>query len=72
MSTRPSRLNVTLDAELKSAVTTLARRRAIPVATLAADLIRDALERQEDQALSSLANRREQETSKVVAHDKVW
>lgn len=72
MSSRASRLNVTLDADLKSAVTTLARRRSVPVATLAAELIREALDRQEDMALSDLAAKREKAAAKAIPHDKVW
>lgn len=72
MTTRHPRLNIALDPELRRQVADLARLRETSSSAVAAELIRDALERSEDMALAKLAARRERVSRKTVPHDKAW
>ncbi len=66
------RLNVDLDADLRREIEVLARRRGISLAEITAELLREALDRTEDRALSRLAERRDRVSRRTVPHDKAW
>ena len=69
MSEPSSQIQVTLDNETSGALAKLAKGRHQPVAALAAALIREALELQEDRALSDLSNRRiDEDNGERTAH----
>ena len=72
MGAHPSRLNVVLDRETRKLVIELARRRATSVSVLAAELIREAIDRDEDRLLVELATSRERAPHKRLPHKKVW
>ena len=57
-STNP-RLSVVLDRELQRGLRLAAKHRGKSLSAVAADLLRDALERDEDMMLARLADRRE-------------
>ena len=72
MATSKRRLNISLAPDLDSALTGLARRDSVPLATKAAQLLRVGLEVEEDVLLDHIATERYR-TSKVrLSHDEVW
>ena len=50
----------------------LAKRDEVPQATKAAELIRLALETEEDQVFDLIASKRDTEKVKFVSHKKAW
>ncbi|MGE3623866.1 MAG: DUF6290 family protein [Bdellovibrionales bacterium] len=74
MPTNNPRLNVTLLPETAVLLAELAKKEGKSVASLAKELVLDALEQREDIALSALAERREKEQAgkKTYSHEEVW
>ena len=72
MPTTKRRINISLSPDLERALTTLARRDDMPEATKAADLLRIALEIEEDQVWDAVASRRDTKSAKFVSHKKAW
>lgn len=72
MPTSNPRLNVVLDRELQKDLKLAAKRRGKSVSAVAADLLRDALERDEDLFLSRLADKREKNVRRWHSHEDVW
>jgi predicted DNA-binding protein len=72
MPTDNPRLNLTLDPDLAKTLAMISKKRQKPMARVARDLIEQALEDQEDYALSQIANRRLETMSKTIPHDEVW
>lgn len=71
MPTTKKRLNITLSRDLDRAVSLGARARNIPEATLVAELVRSALELEEDIALGELVRPR-QKGGRYISHEKAW
>jgi len=74
MPARNPRVNVVLDKPLYEAARRLARRDGMSVSSKVRDLVRDALEVEEDRALAHLASHRERTyvPSKALSHQEVW
>jgi hypothetical protein len=74
MPTTQPRINITFNPATVSILTRLARQQKKSVASLTKDLVLDALERQEDIALSALAACREKEQvgKRVYTHKDAW
>lgn len=72
MPTKNPRLNITLEPNIISALKGLARHENKQLATLAKELILEALDRREDRVLSSLAERRESTAEGTVSHEDAW
>ena len=66
------RINITADAEVEKLLTRSAKRDNIPVTSKAAELLRLALELEEDVALASLAEKRLLKKERFVSHEKAW
>jgi plasmid stability protein len=66
------RLNVVLDRELQKDLRLAAKRRGKSLSAVAADLLRDALERDEDMMLARLADKRERSVKHWHGHEDVW
>lgn len=67
------RIQVSLSAEARRVVPALARRRHVPTATLASELIDTALALEEDWVLAKIADERfSSENIKFMSHDAVW
>jgi plasmid stability protein len=66
------RLNVVLDRELQKDLRLVAKRRGKSLSAVAADLLRDALERDEDMMLARLADKREKSVKRWLSHEDVW
>lgn len=74
MPTKNPRVNVVLETPLYNSVEHLAKRDGVSLSLKVRDLIREALEMEEDVALAVLAERRERTFSKTksLKHDEVW
>lgn len=72
MPTNNPRINITLDKASASELARLADIEDRTVASLAKELIFEALERREDLALSTLAISRDTKKTKRVKHQDVW
>ncbi|TAL20705.1 hypothetical protein EPN90_00080 [Patescibacteria group bacterium] len=72
MSTTKYRVNLSVSTDLKRALQKLAKRDHTSVATKAVDLVRTALEIEEDAILLKLAEERETKKGKYVPHDAAW
>ncbi len=74
MTTQNPRINVVLNNPLYQNVRFLAERDNVSLSAKVRDLLKEALEIQEDIALSEFAKKREKswKDSKVLTHDDVW
>ena len=74
MPTTKPRINVILEETLYKCVEEMADRDGVSLSLKARDLIREALESQEDVALTTFADAREKtyRKSKALKHDEVW
>lgn len=73
MSTKTKkRINITADSDIEEALVRSAKRDRMPVTTKAAELLRLALELEEDIALTSLAKKRLSKKVHFIPHEKVW
>jgi metal-responsive CopG/Arc/MetJ family transcriptional regulator len=74
MPTKNPRINVVLEKPLYNSVQHLAEKEGVSLSLKVRDLIREALELHEDEALSRFAEQREKTftRSKSHAHKEVW
>ena len=72
MTTVKKRVNVSLSKTLNEALGKLSKRDQVPQATKAAELLRLAIEFEEDEVLDNLASKRDEPTSKFISHKKAW
>lgn len=71
MPTHNPRINVVLERPLYQAVEHLARRDQVSLSTKMRDLVREALELEEDSRLAALAERRERSFGRKTAVSQV-
>lgn len=72
MPTKKKRVNVTLDKEIEEALLVLSERDQMSQSAKAAQLIRMAVEIDEDDVLNKIAEERDSKNSKFLSHDDVW
>lgn len=72
MSKRKPRINVTYDFESAQILSTLAKQKKTSISSLVRDLTLEALELQEDMALSRIAEKLDTPGAKRVSHEDVW
>ncbi len=72
MATIKTRINVSISSDVERALIALAKRDQVPHATKAAELLRQALEIEEDQVLDRVAVGRDSVSSKFLSHKAVW
>ena len=72
MSTTKKRVNISLSSPMENILAKLAKRDDVPQATKAAELIRIAIELEEDQVFDTIASERDIEKVKFVSHKKAW
>lgn len=72
MPTEKYRIHVSVPKDVETALERLAKRDDVPRASKALDLIRIALEIEEDQVWDRLALKRDTKNAKFVSHQKVW
>ena len=72
MATTKARINVSLSSDVERAIIALAKRDQVPEATKAAELLRTALEIDEDVVLDTIASKRDKKGVKFVPHKSAW
>ena len=74
MPAQNPRMNVVLDDYIYQKVRFLAEKDSVSLSAKVRDLLKEALEFQEDIALAALADKREEswDDSAVLTHDDVW
>ncbi len=72
MATKNPRINVTFEKETAALLAQLAKKRGTSIASITKELVLDALERQEDIALSKLAESRDTKKTKRIPHKDAW
>lgn len=72
MTTTKKRVNISLSSELEKVLTKISERDEVPQATKAAELIRIAIEIEEDQVLDVIASKRDIDGVKFIPHKKAW
>lgn len=72
MPTANPRINITLEKTLASLLEKQAKREHKSVASIAKELILEALERREDMVLSTIAENRDTKKAKRIKHEDVW
>lgn len=72
MSTIKKRVNISLSSELESVLAKLSGRDHVPQATKAVELIKMAIEIEEDQFFDLIASERDKEGTNFASHKKAW
>jgi hypothetical protein len=72
MPTKLPRINITLEESIVTLLLELAQQEHKSVASVAKELVLEALDRREDMFLSALAEVRDRAASKKVKHEDVW
>ena len=72
MPTDKTRINISVTDETEKILKDLAKRDDVPVATKALELLRKAIELEEDKILSTIATARDKKGTKYISQDKVW
>ena len=72
MPTDKPRIQVTLTEDIDGILSHVAKTKGKSKSAIAADLIQEALEIQEDRAFAALAEKRERENETWLNHDDVW
>ena len=72
MATSKKRINISLPKDLEEVLSQLAGRDDVPAATKAVQLLRLAVEIDEDEVFNRIAASRDSGKSKFVSHQKAW
>lgn len=72
MSTTKKRVNISLSSDLENALAKLAERDQIPQATKAAELVRVAIEIEEDHFFDTIVSQRDKKGVEFISHKKAW
>lgn len=74
MPTKNPRVNVVLEGPLYEGLSRWAKRDGISLSLKVRDLVKEALEIEEDRALARIAQKREQsfDRKKALTHQQVW
>jgi len=72
MATSKKRINISLPKDLEEVLTVLADRDDVPQATKAVQLLRLAVETDEDEVFGRIAEARDTKKSKFIPHTKAW
>ncbi len=66
------RINISVPADIDRILTQLAKRDDVPVAAKTLELIKQALEVEEDRVFDVIATARETKDAHYLSHDEVW
>ncbi len=72
MSTIKKRINITADLDIEQSLIRAAKRDNLSVTTKATELLRLALELEEDLIFGATANKRLGEKVKYLTYEKIW
>ncbi len=72
MATTKKRINISVSKDIEKALADLAKRDQMPQATKAEQLLRFAIELEEDRILSEIGDQRDVPGVKYLSHEDVW
>lgn len=72
MTTTKKRINLSIGSDVEEMLALIAKRDQVPQATKAVELLRLALELEEDQIWAAVALKRDQKGARFVSHEKAW
>ena len=72
MPTTKKRINVTIPSDIEEILKILSKRDEVPQATKAAELLRLAIEIEEDDVFNQIAEKRDTEDAKFISHNEAW
>lgn len=72
MATTKKRVNISVSSAMEDALKALAKRDEMPVASKAAELLRRAIEVEEDEVWAGLADERLKRGTRRVSHEDAW
>ncbi len=72
MTTTKRRINITADKDIENALVLSAKKSGVPVAAKAVELLRNALELEEDLAWGAIVKERTSKKVKLLTHKQVW
>lgn len=72
MATNKKRINISLPKDLQTILEELAERDNVPTATKAVELIKIAVEIDEDEIWDKLASERDTKDTKFISHKEAW
>jgi metal-responsive CopG/Arc/MetJ family transcriptional regulator len=74
MPTKNARINVVVEKPLYTLIDEISKERGISKSMLVRDLVKEAIDLREDQALGRFADEREKsfDKSKALTHEEVW
>ena len=72
MATSKRRLNISLSEDVNQAIHFLAKRDKVPEATKASELLKIALEIQEDEYWNKIAEDRDTKDAKFISFEEFW
>jgi hypothetical protein len=72
MSTKTSRINVTLDADDLQIVQLLSHKQKLSMSAVIKNMVHDWLEEYEDLKLIEKIEKREQENNPLISHEEYW
>ena len=72
MATTKKRVNISVSSAMEDALRALAKRDEMPIASKAAELLRQAIEVEEDEVWARLADERLKRDTRRVSHEDAW
>ncbi len=72
MPATKKRINISMESGLEKMLSGIAKRDHVPQATKATELLRIAIEIEEDQAWANFAEKRDKKDARFVSHKKAW
>lgn len=72
MPTVKKRINITVDSEIEEILKLLSKRDEVPQATKVSELLRKAIELDEDEIFNEIAEKRDVVGAKYIEHEKAW
>ncbi len=72
MATIKKRINISVSRSVEKSIAKLAKRDELPQATKAGELLRLALEIEEDYVFDTIISKRDVNNAKFIPHKKAW
>lgn len=72
MATTKKRINISIGSDIEKMLGMLAKRDSVPQATKVTELLRVALELEEDRVWAAVAETRDTKKARFVSHEKAW
>lgn len=72
MATTKRRINISIGSDIEKMLGMLAKRDSVPQATKVTELLRVALELEEDRVWAAVVGTRDTKKARFVSHEKAW